>query len=61
MGYNQPTERDGTAYFKSFNDARDHGTLHGKGFPNWRVVSYGLGWAVQSYVSGPYFNLKGEI
>ena len=49
------------AYFENFNDARDHGAEHGKGFPNWRVVSYGRGYAVQAYISGPYFNMKGEL
>jgi hypothetical protein len=54
-------EHKNTAYFKDFVAARDHGAKHGKGFPNWRVVSYDRGYAVQAYVSGPYFNLKGKL
>jgi len=54
-------EHKHTAYFKYFTDARNHGQKHGAGFPNWRVVNYDRGWAVQAYISGPYFNLAGEL
>ena len=54
-------EHKDTAYFETFIKARDHGEKYGKGFPNWRTIPYGRGWAVQAYISGPYFNLKGEL
>jgi hypothetical protein len=54
-------EHKNTAYFKTFIEARDHGQKHGKGFPAWRVVPYGRGFAVQAFISGPYFNMKGEL
>jgi hypothetical protein len=60
MKVKKPIERKGIAYFPTFQDAREHGRSI-SGFPAWRVVSYGLGWAVQAYPSGPYFNLKGQI
>ena len=55
------TEKNGVAYFKDFNDARDHGQKHGKGYPTWRVVSYERGFAVQARISGPYFGKNGEL
>ena len=51
----------GVAYFQDFNDARDHGQKHGKGYPACRVVSYGRGFAVQARISGPYFGKNGEL
>jgi len=51
----------GVAYFQVFNDARDHGQKHGKGYPAWRVVSYERGFAVQARISGPYFGKNGEL
>jgi hypothetical protein len=55
------TEKNGVAYFQDFNDARDHGQKHGKGYPAWRVVSYWRGFAVQAVISGPYFGKNGEL
>ncbi len=49
------------AYFKDFYAARDHGEKYGKGFPQWRVVEYEIGYAVQAYISGPYFGPTGEL
>ena len=57
----QAYEEDGVAYFQDFNDARDHGQKHGKGYPACRVVSYGRGFAVQARISGPYFGKNGEL
>ena len=57
-----PFERKGTAYFPTFEGARDFGedVGVGKGHPAWRVVYYDLGWAIQARPGGPYLNLKGE-
>ena len=52
---------DDVAFFQDFNDARDHGQKYGKGYPAWRVVSYGRGFAVQARISGPYFGKNGEL
>lgn len=52
---------NGIAYFDTFEEAREHGQRHGKGWPAWRVVSYQLGYAIQVRPSGPYLNGDGEI
>tara|TARA_R110000803_G_scaffold103560_1_gene171692 strand:+ start:213 stop:455 length:243 start_codon:yes stop_codon:yes gene_type:complete len=56
----QPIISKGTVYFNTFNEAREHGDKHGKGFPSWRVVSFGLGHAVQMRISGPYMDINGQ-
>lgn len=52
--------RKGIAYFPTFEEARDFGCEHGRGFPAWRVVHYDLGWAVQTRPSGDYFGPDGR-
>jgi hypothetical protein len=42
----------GVYYFPSFEAARAYAREHGH--PTDRIIHYGLGWAVQLYVSGPY-------
>lgn len=42
----------GDYYFPSFEEARSYAIEHG--FPTDRIISYGRGWAIQLYVSGPY-------
>ncbi len=54
-------EIDNVAYFVAFRAARDHGAKHCRGYPNWRVVAYATGFAVQVRISGPYLNHEGEV
>jgi hypothetical protein len=51
-------ERKNVVYFHDYSDAREHKNRYA---PNGRIVSYGLGWAVQVRISGPYLNAKGEV
>jgi hypothetical protein len=54
-------EKNDVAYFATYKEAEKHRTKHAILFPKSRVLSFGLGWAVQSRLSGPYFNLDGEL
>lgn len=49
-----------TAYFPTFEQAREFGAQHCKGFPAWRVVEYQRGFAVQTRPSGDYLALDGK-
>jgi hypothetical protein len=42
----------GIYYFPTYEDARSHAQRHG--LPTDRLIRYGLGWAIQLRVSGPY-------
>ncbi len=46
------TTRKGVTYFPDYADAR--AAALNAGLPIDRIISYGLGWAVQLRVSGPY-------
>lgn len=45
------TKNDVT-YWSTYEDARDYAIAHG--YPTDRIIKYGLGWAVQLRISGPY-------
>lgn len=47
--------KKGTAYFKSFEDARIVQNYILNRHPAARIVAYKLGFAVQAYKSGPYY------
>jgi|ETNmetMinimDraft_26_1059896.scaffolds.fasta_scaffold16587_7 hypothetical protein len=49
------------AYFSSWDEAKAHGTKHAGGYPYWRIVPYGLGYAVQVRGGGDYFSLSGKL
>ena len=42
----------GVAYFPTYESAR---TIQRKRVPAGRIVSYGRGWAIQYWKSGPYY------
>lgn len=46
--------RKGVCYWPTFQEARDVRDRVKAEHPEARVVHYGLGWAVQLRVSGPY-------
>ena len=54
-------EKNDIAYFATYEEAENHRTKHAQNLPDSRVLSFGLGWAVQSRISGPYFNLDGDL
>lgn len=56
----KPKEYKGVAYFPDFFSARDFGTKYCKGYPAWRVVEYGQGYAVQLRPSGDYLSTNGK-
>lgn len=39
-------------YWPTYGAARDYATAHGH--PTDRIIKYGLGWAIQLRISGPY-------
>ena len=43
-----------TTYFESYYKARDYALQHS--LPTDRIISYGLGWAIQKHISGPYWS-----
>lgn len=47
------TKNDVT-YWPTYETARDYAIAHG--YPTDRIIKYGLGWAVQLRISGPYVN-----
>lgn len=46
----------GIYYFSSYENARAF--AEAGGYPTDRIISYGLGWAIQLRVSGPYVCLR---
>lgn len=48
----------GTYYFATYTDAVLYATI--KGWPTDRIKMYLIGWAIQKYVSGPYYGPKDE-
>ena len=48
----QPKVSKRIYYFDSYELARDYATLFG--YPTNRIICYGLGWAIQLWISGPY-------
>jgi hypothetical protein len=42
----------GDYYFPTYQAARAYALAHR--YPTDRIISYGRGWAIQLYVSGPY-------
>ena len=44
--------RKGIYYFRTFQVARAYAIEHG--LPTDRIIHYGLGWAIQLRISGPY-------
>jgi len=58
--------KNNVKYYPSFKHARRCRNSLAAEYPNSRVVEYQLGWAVQYYLSGPYyphFNMprKGDL
>lgn len=51
--------RDRTLYFPSYGAARAFAQKHGH--PTARIISYGKGWAIQGWKSGPYVTGKGAL
>ncbi|WP_166297118.1 hypothetical protein [Bradyrhizobium sp. 2S1] len=49
---NKPITRKGIFYWPTFEAARDFATA--RSLPTGRIIGYGLGWAIQLHVSGPY-------
>lgn len=47
-----PIARKGIYYFASYEAARDYARK--RDYPTDRIIRYGLGWAIQLRVSGPY-------
>ena len=50
--WKEPAIFKGIAYFPTYGSAR---TIQRKRVPAGRIVSYGRGWAIQYWKSGPYY------
>lgn len=49
----------GIYYFPHYRAAHDY--AESNQFPTDRIMHYGLGWAIQLYVSGPYVGTKAQM
>lgn len=50
--FEKPRMHKGVAYYPSYIGAR---AVRDKFVPDGRLISYGLGWAIQYRISGPYY------
>ena len=58
---NKSKIKNGVEYFSNYKNARAIRNALYSGYKNARVVSYGMGYAIQYQKSGPYYPENGSV